>query len=272
VTDSVLAVTESKYAVIASVQHAARRNAISLQVISALGALVERLTESAETRPFLLRGDAGWFASGGDLREFAEMTAADAGEMVARMGAVLRAVEDLVGPTVAVLNGPAIGGGAEMALAFDIRVAVDTAYLRFPEAQLGLTTGWQGAERLAETVGYSTALELLLTGRKVSAAEGLAIRLLNAVFPESRFERNVDDLTRTLYEAGGAGRAMKGLLQTARRRGRTDGSRERDAFVELWSDPRRRLAMESALVRKNERGIANSDEHGDNVKSRGLGK
>jgi enoyl-CoA hydratase/carnithine racemase len=148
------------------------------------------------------------------------------------------------------LNGPVIGGGVELALAFDLRVASASSFLRFAQTRMEITTGWQGVDRLCQLVGYSTALYWLLTSKQVSAETAEQAGLVNAVWPDDAFDVELDHLIDALMDAGEAGLAMKRVLREGV--GRTNlstGELERKMLRSLWQRPERQSAMKSALQR-----------------------
>lgn len=245
---SLITVEETERAVVASLARPEKCNAISLEVIRELDFLVQRLLRSGTCRPFVLRGAGNWFASGGDLKQFSTFTSEEAVVMAHLMSGALREIESLPGPTIAALNGPAIGGAIELAMAFDFRVASASSYLRFGQTRMGITTGWQGIERLSRLVGYSTSLYVLLTNRKVSAEEALHMGLVNEVWPADTFDVELDNLIGSLLEAGEAGLATKRVLREASCwSGLSSGELERQLLRTLWDRPGRRSAMTNAL-------------------------
>jgi enoyl-CoA hydratase/carnithine racemase len=247
----VLTVQETDEVVTAYLARPEKCNAISLQVIAALTDVVHGLLASHDPRPFVLRGTGSWFASGGDLREFAAFTPEEAAAMARDMASLLRAIERLRGPTVAALNGPAIGGGVELSLAFDIRAAAASSYLRFAQTHMGIVTGWQGVERLARLVGSSTCLYLMLTGARVPADEALRLGLVNVIWPDDAFELELDRLISSVVAAGDPGLAVKQVLRAAVPNGVSAGTLELQLLRELWQHPRRLRAMQSALSRSS---------------------
>jgi enoyl-CoA hydratase/carnithine racemase len=227
-------------------------NAISLDLIRELDILVENLLLSGSSKPFVLRGTGKWFASGGDLRQFSTFTAEEAVMMAHLMSGVLRGLERLPGPTIAALNGPAIGGGIELALAFDLRVASSFSYLRFAQTRMGITSGWQGVERLCRLVGYSSSLYLLLTAREVSAQEALQLGLVNAVWPAETFDAELNAFLSSVLASREAGLAIKQVLREGVGRSElSSGELERQLLRVLWDRPERRAAMTDALARRD---------------------
>ncbi|KAJ9533470.1 hypothetical protein QJQ45_026535 [Haematococcus lacustris] len=155
------------------------RNAIGRQLLRELLEAVNTLRQERSTRCVVLRSTVpGVFSAGADLKERAGMTQAETKEFVNRLRRVFNEVHALPMPVVAVIEGFALGGGAELALAADIRVASDDAVFAFPEAQLGIIPGAGGTQRLPRLVGASRAKDLIFTGgcsRAGSAATSTTI-------------------------------------------------------------------------------------------------
>jgi enoyl-CoA hydratase len=123
------------------------------------------------------------FAAGADIKEMANLDRIEA-MAFARLGhAAARSIEELPQPVIASVNGYALGGGCELALACDIRIASESAVFGQPEVSLGIPPGWGGSQRLARQVGTGLASEMILAGRRVSADEALRLGLVSAVYP-----------------------------------------------------------------------------------------
>lgn len=162
-------------------------NAITSEMADALSAAVDRAAADPDLRALILTG-AGprAFCAGGDLYELADRTSEPDGfEISFRMTDVLRRLELLPVPTLAALNGLARGGGAEIALACDLRYLAENATVGFTQIRLAVTPGWGGGHRLLRTVGYARALDWLLAGRVLSAEQALAAGLVQRVLPEA---------------------------------------------------------------------------------------
>jgi enoyl-CoA hydratase len=157
-------------------------NALNAATLNELALALEDVAGDAATRVILLTGSgAKAFAAGADISELAGLDEA-AGRAYARRGhEVLRSIETLGKPVIACINGFALGGGCELAMACTLRLASDSARLGQPEVKLGVIAGFGGTQRLPRLVGRGAALKLLLTGAIVSAAEALRIGLVDEV-------------------------------------------------------------------------------------------
>ncbi len=164
-----------------------RRNSISLRMLSELRSLLGRAAADASLRCVVLTGAGDKaFCSGADLKERVAMSGEDVHAFHAGLRAAFRAIEQAPQVFVAAVNGAALGGGLELALACDIRVAAEPAQLGLPEVSLGIIPGGGGTQRLARLVGVARAKDLVLTARRVGAAEALAMGLVAEVAPAGR--------------------------------------------------------------------------------------
>ncbi|MGP3981038.1 enoyl-CoA hydratase/isomerase family protein [Streptomyces sp. KR80] len=158
-------------------------NALNIATQDRLRELAEEVTRRDDVRAVLLWGGEKVFAAGADIKEMQDM---DHAAMVARSRALqdsFTAVARIPKPVVAAITGYALGGGCELALCADIRIAADNAKLGQPEILLGLIPGAGGTQRLPRLVGPSRAKDLIFTGRHVKADEALAIGLVDRVVP-----------------------------------------------------------------------------------------
>src|SRR5271168_2153877 len=129
------------------------------------------------------------FVSGGDLKELSALrTEEQAAAMAWRMRSLCDELANFPAPVIAALNGHARGGGAEVAVAADIRVAADDVTIAFNQSELAIMPAWGGAERLAAVVGRPQALLLATTGERIPAGEALRIGLFDRVYPRAAFE------------------------------------------------------------------------------------
>lgn len=163
--------------VVATLNRPHKRNAIDQATIDALHVLCAEL--EAKPRPLILTGADGVFAAGADIAELRERRAADALRGI-NAHAFIRLAE-LPMPVIAAIDGYALGGGAELAYAADIRIATPTLAIGNPETGLGILAAAGAGWRLKEIIGDARAIELLLTGRTVKADEALRIGLVSAI-------------------------------------------------------------------------------------------
>ncbi|GAC1403267.1 MAG: enoyl-CoA hydratase-related protein [Candidatus Velthaea sp.] len=164
-------------------QHAG--NSISLETAHELSAFFRGLTGDTEARAVVITGTGDkFFCAGGDVKAYRSLESAeDARSMSLEILAVMRQIETSRCIVIAAINGYALGGGCELALSCDLRVAGPSAKLSLPQVKLGVIPAWGAWRRLAETVGRARAIELLVTGRTVLASEARHIGLIN-VFAE----------------------------------------------------------------------------------------
>lgn len=160
-------------------------NALSSAVIGELGDAFRRLAEDPAIRAAILTG-AGEkaFVAGADINELANLSAYEMSRHAERGQRVFRLLETCRKPSVAAINGFALGGGLELAMACTVRFASENAKLGQPEVKLGLIPGYGGTQRLPRLIGRGRALELLLSGDPIPASEAHRIGLVNAVVPQ----------------------------------------------------------------------------------------
>ncbi|NDZ96155.1 enoyl-CoA hydratase/isomerase family protein [Streptomyces sp. SID6673] len=172
------------------------RNAIAP---STMDELDEAIDAAAGARALAITGGGDRvFVSGGDLKELAKLRTLDEARAMAwRMRRICDRISAFPGPVVAALNGHALGGGAEVAVAADIRLAADDITIGFNQSSLAIMPAWGGAERLTALVGPSQALLLAGSGRKLSAEEAMRVGLVDQVIERSRF----DDGWRTIAQS-----------------------------------------------------------------------
>jgi enoyl-CoA hydratase len=155
-------------------------NALNVETLSGLRDALRGLGDDVRVVILTGAGDRA-FAAGADIKYMSGLDVAGAKEWGALGHETTRLLETIPRPTIAAINGFALGGGCELALACDIRYASPTAKLGQPEINLGIIPGWGGTQRLARVCGVGVAKELILTGRTVDADEALRLSLVNAV-------------------------------------------------------------------------------------------
>ena len=158
-------------------------NALSVQVQEEIRGACREVSQRADVRAVVLYGGPKVFAAGADVKEMADWSMTDALDRGADLQAAFTAVARIPHPTIAAVTGYALGGGCELALCCDFRVAGDNARLGQPEILLGIIPGAGGTQRLPRLVGIARAKELIMSGRFVSAEEALAIGLIDRMVP-----------------------------------------------------------------------------------------
>jgi enoyl-CoA hydratase/carnithine racemase len=160
-----------------------KMNALNKQVQEEIRAAAAECTERDDVKAVVVWGGEKVFAAGADVKEMADMSYTDMVQRSGGLQSAFTAVARIPKPVVAAVNGYALGGGCELALCADIRVAADDAVLGQPEILLGIIPGAGGTQRLTRLVGPSTAKDLVFTGRFVKADEALQIGLVDRVVP-----------------------------------------------------------------------------------------
>ena len=159
-------------------------NALNAATLSELESAFVDLAADHAVRVILLTGAGGRaFAAGADIRELAEVSAEEGRAFALRGQGVFRHIETLAQPVIACIQGFALGGGCELAMACTLRIAAEDARLGQPEVKLGIIAGYGGTQRLPRLVGRGAALKLLLTGEIIDAREALRIGLVDEVVP-----------------------------------------------------------------------------------------
>jgi enoyl-CoA hydratase/carnithine racemase len=236
-------ITRVNSAAVVTIDRPDQRNALSRQTVLDLGRVGRELGSDDTVRLVVVTGAGDKaFCAGADLKERATMNDDSVREMLDLYRSELAWLESAPFPVVAALNGAALGGGLELALTCDLRVAAAHAVLGLPETSLGIIPAAGGTQRLPLIVGYAKALELVLLGSRIGAPEALAIGLVNRVSPAG--SPVVDDalawLEPVIDGAPVAQRAALAALRAARDKPLHDGLEfERQAYEEcLASDDR----------------------------------
>jgi len=193
-------------------------NALNSQTLIELGQAIADVRSDASVRAVVITGAGGKaFVAGADIGELAALSPADARKHALLGQRVFAAIEQLGKPSIAAINGFALGGGCELAMACTLRVAADTARLGQPEINLGILPGFAGTQRLTRLVGKGAALDLLLTGRHVTADEAHRLGLVTRVVPAADLLATVSALATEL--AAKAPIAMQYVLEAVQRGG-----------------------------------------------------
>ena len=158
-------------------------NALNTQVLCDLDEAIAKVEQADDVRVVILTGAGRSFVAGADIGEMKGFSAIDGKKFGVHGGSIFLRLENLSKPVIAAVNGFALGGGCELAMACDIRLASEKAKFGQPETGLGITPGFGGTQRLPRIVGVSKAMELILTAKTIGAEEAKAIGLVSEVYP-----------------------------------------------------------------------------------------
>lgn len=230
-------------------------NALTLEMMTAFAAAIERIADDAHARVLILTGAGGKaFCSGGDLVELnAHPSAEAAQQMITLMGDALMTMEHLPIPVIAAVNGYALGGGAEITLACDLRIVDAKARIGFPQGKLALIPGWGGGQRLLRLVGYPRALDILLRHHTLYADELRAVGLANEVVDDGKaLEAALERAQHIAAQPPDVIRATKALLQAGLHRPYEEALRyERALFPPLWAAEPHLKAVEAFVSKRS---------------------
>ncbi len=192
----------------------AKMNAVSLDMWERMIGLLGDYAKDPDLRVLVVSGAGGKaFVSGADISKFEQTRSTP--EAVAKYGntsaRVYELLYDFPKPTIAKIQGYCIGGGMNLAICCDVRVATEGSKFGIPAGRLGLGYGYPGVKRLSEIVGISRAMEMFYTARQFSAGEALDMGLVNQIEPEAELDRAIDTMTRQI-----SGRAPVSTVSSAR--------------------------------------------------------
>ena len=226
------------------------RNALNFDAIDAFMQRVKEMAAMPDLRALIITGAGKAFCAGGDLKEHQQIGDRSGGaHLAASMGDALNVMEALPVITIAAINGPARGGGAELAMACDLRLIAEEASIAFVHATLGLIPGWGGGERLRRAVGTARALEYISTAQVLSPDEALAHGLVNAVYPGGQLIEEAEKLAAKIAQNSRESVAtIKRLFQEYQSLSPTEARlKEREAFIDLWDRDERREMFKKFL-------------------------
>ncbi len=228
-------------------------NAISRATADDLDRALDELVADFGLTCLVVTGTGSrFFCTGGDLDDYSALDTEQAGaEMAQRMAALLDRVVGLPALVVAAVDGIALGGGLELALACDVRIAGAQARLSLPQVRLGVVPGWGGAARLTALLGRGRALALMATARQLSADEALALHLVDQVVPAGDAERHAMQMAREV--AAGSASAIRSLKTVADR-----PEQVVSVFGELWDAEDHRAAERARAERQAARTTGRS--------------
>ncbi|MFA5670528.1 MAG: enoyl-CoA hydratase-related protein [Balneolaceae bacterium] len=211
-----------------------KMNALNNLVFEELDSAISHIKGNSDVKGLIITG-AGEkaFVAGADIAELNTLKDAEAVKLSLRGQRVFQDIENLTIPVIAAVNGFALGGGCELAMACHIRIASDNALLGLPEVSLGLIPGYGGTQRLPKLVGAAKALELTLTGRFVNAKEAHELGLVNAITEETALE-SAKIMMKTILKHGPL--ALKNVILAIRESGDKAGyENEANLFGDLYN-------------------------------------
>ena len=215
-------------------------NALNGALLTELDAALDQLAENEEIRVLILTGTGDRaFVAGADITELAQMDPLKAKYFSRQGQKIFSKIENLPFPAIAAVNGFALGGGSEVALACDFIYASDKALFGLPEISLGLIPGFGGTQRLSRLVGKNRAKEMIFTGSNIPAAKALEIGMVNAVFPHDTLMDEVKKTAGIIAAKGSVAlRAAKEAIQTGTAADLETGCLiENDAFALTMASP-----------------------------------
>jgi enoyl-CoA hydratase/carnithine racemase len=212
-----------------------RRNAISVEMWEQLPGAVAALADDPAVRAVVMRGEGDAFVAGADVSQFAtrRTEAGDVADYGRLAGLGMAALLSLEKPLIAALRGPCVGGGVVVALTADLRLAADDASFRVPAARLGIGYEAGGVAALADAVGWSAALDLLFTARRIDAAEARRIGLVNEVCPAGDLDALVAERAGRI--ADNAPLTLRALKLAARELRKPAGARDMEAVGRAYA-------------------------------------
>lgn len=214
-------------------------NALNYEAMTAFAQIIDSLSQDEALRVLILTGAGNLaFCSGGDLVELSQHPSADdARAFITLMGDALRQMEQLPIPVIAAINGYALGGGSEIALACDLRIVDEKTKMGMVQIKMGLTPGWGAGQRLLRIVGYSRAMALLLSGEVLRPPELDKLGLVQQIVPAGTALEAAQALAEDMaQQPPDVVRGIKALLQAGRTLPYDQALQtERDIFPPLWA-------------------------------------
>ncbi len=186
-----------------TIDRQSKLNALNAQVLDELESCFEDLKNKADARIIIITGGGDKsFVAGADISQFPSLSSAEAYQFSIRGQTVFSLIESSLKPVIAAVNGFALGGGCELALACHLRYASTEARFGQPEVKLGVIAGYGGTQRLPRLIGLGQALDLLMSGRMVGADEALGMGLVNGIFDGAELMEKVEEVARVILKQG----------------------------------------------------------------------
>jgi enoyl-CoA hydratase len=227
-------------------------NALNMETVQELNDAVHELSENSEVKVIILTGEGKAFVAGADISEMKDMTKGQAMDLSKMGQKAFSFIESQEKPVIAAVNGFALGGGCELALACDIRIVSETAKFGQPEVNLGIIPGFAGTQRLSRLVGTAKAKELIYTGEIIDAKTALSIGLANQVVPADKLLDFVLEMANKIASKGPL--AIKLSKRVIHRGSRSDfdtgSSFEVEAFGECFGAGEAKEGMSAFLEKR----------------------
>jgi len=219
-------------------------NVMSTDAIRRLGQAIEQIRAHDDIRFTVIRAEGKVFVAGADIKEMADYQPHDARQFGELGSAVCDAIEALPSITLAALQGAALGGGCEIALACDFRIAASNVRIGLPETTLGLIPGWGGIPRAVRRLGETTAKRLIFSGSAITAEEAKAIGLIDEVVSDAVALEDAIDKHRAYFTNGSP--AAVALVKRALR-----DDKDVAAFADCFTTPQSREGMTAFIEKRN---------------------
>lgn len=190
-------------------------NAISIEVLNELKTVFEKINNNSEVQVVILTGEGRAFVAGADISQMASLTGIEGQKMVRDGAKIIDYIETIDKPVIAAINGFALGGGCELAMACDIRIASEKAQFGQPEVNLGIIPGFGGTQRLPRLVGKGMAKYMIMTAEYINAEEALRLGLVEKVVAPEDLMPTCESIAKTIMsKAPIAIRAAKTAINT----------------------------------------------------------
>jgi len=227
-------------------------NALNEKVLGELKQVIAQVRDDPAVRAVILTGEGAAFVAGADIRAMSSMDQAAIDEFIRTGQDVLNEIEALPKPVIAAINGFALGGGLELALACDIRLASTESRMGLPEVGLGIFPGFGGTQRAPRLIGRGQACELIFTGDQIGAEEAMRIGLVNRAVPPQQLIAEARRLAERIARQGPIALAQaKGAVNQTLQTGQDAGLKyERDAFAATFPTEDRKEGMTAFLERR----------------------
>ncbi|HHT85428.1 MAG: enoyl-CoA hydratase-related protein [Bacillota bacterium] len=246
-----LTVAHEDYATVITVARQESLNALNRKVLAELETVLDALIAGGPGKPLIITGEGPRaFVAGADIGEMANMTPDEAEEFARYGQGIFSKLEAFPGVTIAAVNGYALGGGNELAMACDIRIAASNARFGQPEVGLGIIPGFGGTQRLARIVGMANALDLVLTGRMIDAQEAWRIGLVHKVVDQGKALEESLNYAKTVMKNSpfAVAQAKKAIYGDPRRY--SGMALEVDLFSKCFDHPDQKEGMKAFLEKR----------------------